>query len=187
MVCVESAASCSIVNDPRDGSSLLAIRSLLWRILARREAIMNSSASFGLIVGGVILCVAYVAPSPWGPALLFIPMGIWILAGAVLSWRKTRLRFRSIAMIFMASAAFVIGFLALAGHSFPIIPRLWMVIFGSLVALGLAAFLLEGVKNGVKVRELRQWGNRCSVIDIFLFRDIPDWRASRDSQSKRGP
>jgi hypothetical protein len=134
---------------------------------------MNGGARYGLLFGIVYSAVHFLAPQPAGDAALWLLIGLQLLIGAVMTWRRTRMPFAAAGDVLGSAFSFTASWLLLRGYTVDTLPIRWII---ALLLTAAAMALLIGIETRVnrpKWEAWRKYMEGSSALDILLGRHIP--------------
>jgi hypothetical protein len=146
-----------------------------------KEILTNAGAQYGLLLALIVVIVQFFAPQPAGFTIFLFLMGLQLVTGAIVTWRRTALPFSTASMATAGVILLLLAWLHWSGITPATLPPLWAA--AVLVGLSVPGFLmwLDSKKYPDKWAEWRAFMEDKNAIAILLGRHIPNLRRGRDA------
>lgn len=144
-----------------------------------------TGALYGFILGITNVIVTAAIPSPYGWAVWWTVIAVQLAAAAIIMWRRTRLLMTSMAVAWAAAGSIFFAASSWSGYPYPdLMKRHWPVLVPALLVVPLVSFS-EKWRSPDRWNEFSRFSEKASVVDLFLFRHIPDLRIRDDYTANR--
>lgn len=137
---------------------------------------MNAGTRYGLLISIPLMLLLILAPQPVAGVAVLGLMAAQLLAGAVLVWRRTGLKYATSSMLAGAVGAAVLAYLLATGAAVFSLSAGWAVAVVLLLISGPVLFAVEAWANPGKWRAWREFMEHKSAMDVLRGRHIPRLR-----------